>query len=69
MKRALIIALFSFFTFAGLFAQTRSTEIGVLNNGNRYYIHTVQAQETFYGLSRLYNVSVEDIQKNNDNLE
>lgn len=69
MRRSLIIAILSVFTFGELYAQMRSTEIGTLNNGNRYYIHTIHAQETFYGLSRLYNVSIDDIKKSNENIE
>src|SRR5574344_268970 len=69
MRRSLIIAILSVLTFGGLYAQTRSTEIGTLNDGKRYYIHTVQTQETLYGLSHLYNVSIDDIKKSNDNLE
>lgn len=69
MRRSLIIAILSVLTFGGLYAQTRSTEIGTLNDGKRYYIHTVQTQETLYGLSHLYNVLIDDIKKSNDNLE
>lgn len=48
-------------------AQTKSTEIQTINS-KQYYIHTVQAKETFYGLSKLYGVSIDDIQMSNDNL-
>ena len=48
-------------------AQTKSTEIQTINSV-QYYIHTVQAKETFYGLSKLYGVSIDDIQMSNDNL-
>ena len=64
-----------FFAFISLFligilsvsAQTKSTEIQTINSV-QYYIHTVQAKETFYGLSKLYGVSIDDIQMSNDNL-
>lgn len=64
-----------FFTFISILfigilsvsAQTKSTEIQTINSV-QYYIHTVQAKETFYGLSKLYGVSIDDIQMSNDNL-
>jgi LysM repeat protein len=34
-------------------------------NGNQYIIHRVDPQETLFALSRRYNVSVDDIKKNN----
>lgn len=47
--------------------QTRSSEIETINN-QKYYIHTVQSKETFYGLSKLYDVSIDEIQFCNNNL-
>ncbi|MCQ2608496.1 MAG: LysM peptidoglycan-binding domain-containing protein [Bacteroidales bacterium] len=50
------------------FAQTRSTEKEVINS-KTYYVHTVRIRETFYGLSKLYGVSIDDIQISNNNLK
>ena len=51
-----------------IYAQTKSNVIETIND-SKYYIHTVQAKETFYGISRLYGVSIDDIQLSNDNLK
>lgn len=66
--RRIIFVIISLF-FAGItFAQTKSTEIETINS-EKFYIHTVQAKETFYGLSKTYGVSIDDIQRSNDNLK
>lgn len=49
-------------------AQTRSTEFETVNS-KKYYVHTVQIRETFYGLSKLYGVTIDDIQISNNNLK
>lgn len=68
MKHTIAFAILSIWFVATGFAQTKSSEI-VTENGTKYYIHTVQAKETFYGLSKLYGVSIDDIQHSNDNLK
>ena len=34
-------------------------------NGNKYYLHVVEAGNTLYGISKLYNLKIEEIQKEN----
>ncbi len=51
-----------------VFAQTRSTEKETIGS-KTYYVHTVQIRETFYGLSKLYGVTIDDIQISNNNLK
>lgn len=46
------------------FAQNETTI-----DGRTYLVHTVKPKETLFGLSRLYNVSVEEIQKSNPNID
>ncbi len=68
MRHTIAVICFSILFYGTVFSQNKSSEI-VIYNGARYYIHTVQAKETFYGLSKLYGVSIDDIQINNDNLK
>ncbi|MCQ2959693.1 MAG: LysM peptidoglycan-binding domain-containing protein [Bacteroidales bacterium] len=67
MKRIFFITILSFVSIV-LSAQTKSTIVETTNSG-KFYIHTVQAKETFYGLSKVYGVSIEDIKNNNDNIQ
>ena len=34
-------------------------------NGNKYYLHVVEAGNTLYGISKMYNLSIDEIQKEN----
>ena len=68
MKHTIACAILSICFATTVFSQTKSSEI-ITENGTKYYIHTVQAKETFYGLSKLYGVSIDDIQHSNDNLK
>lgn len=66
MRKSLLIILFYLLTGIA-FSQTRSTITETIN-GKKYYVHTVHIRETFYGLSKLYGVSIDDIQIANNNL-
>lgn len=46
------------------FAQTKSTNIKVIN-GVSYYIHVVEKKQSLYSISKLYNVTVEEIYASN----
>lgn len=47
------------------FAQTERSQTIITIEDDRYYIHTVQKGDTFYSLSKLYDVSESDIVKDN----
>lgn len=68
MKLKLACISIAIFCSSILYAQTKSEVIETINN-SKYYIHTVQPKETFYGISRLYGVSIDEIQYCNDNLK
>ena len=68
MRNIVLTAIISLFAYGFLSAQTKSSQIETIN-GERFYIHSVQSKETFYGLSRVYGVSIDDIQRSNDNLK
>lgn len=68
MKQKLALILIAIFCCTANYAQTKSDVIETINN-QKYYIHTVQPKETFYGISRLYGVAIDDIQLSNDNLK
>lgn len=68
MRNIILTAIFSLCAYGFLSAQTKSSQIETIN-GERFYIHSVQSKETFYGLSRVYGVSIDDIQRCNDNLK
>lgn len=66
MKNWLIVLL-TFVTF-GSFAQPENATTEVVN-GKKYYVHIVQDGNTLYGIHNLYNVSVEEIIKQNPGTE
>ncbi len=68
MKRLILIQILITFCYSVIYAQEKSSVIETDTSG-KYYIHTVQPQETFYGLSKLYNVSIDEIQMCNGNLK
>jgi LysM repeat protein len=47
--------------------QTRSSTIQTIN-GQKYYIHKIEKSQSLYGISRLYNVSLEDLYTANPEL-
>ena len=72
MKNRLLFLLFFLLgmLFCGsLNAQTvRSTNITKIS-GKEYYMHHVKQGETLWGLSRLYNVSIEEIESLNPDVK
>ena len=60
--RKLILGILFFLTFFGSFAQEMGEEI---KNDQIFKIHFVEAGNTLYGLHNKYNVSIEDIIKEN----
>ena len=66
MKNWLIVLL-TFVSF-GSFAQPENATTEVVN-GKKYYVHIVQDGNTLYGIHNLYNVSVEEIIKQNPGTE
>lgn len=61
----LILTLLSFcFGEISLFAQTKSTNIQTIE-GKKYIIHTIEKGQSLYSISKLYNVSLDDIYKFN----
>ena len=49
----------------GQYAASKKSESIVHIDGENFWVHTVAAGETFYSLSKLYDVSEEDIKNNN----
>jgi LysM repeat protein len=66
MKNWLLILL-TFVSF-GVFAQPENATTEVVN-GKKYYVHIVQDGNTLYGIHSLYNISVEEIIKQNPGTE
>lgn len=66
MKNWLLILL-TFVSF-GVFAQPENATTEVVN-GKKYYVHIVQDGNTLYGIHNLYNISVEEIIKQNPGTE
>lgn len=66
MKNWLIVLL-TFVSF-GVFAQPENATTEVVG-GKKYYVHIVQDGNTLYGIHNLYNVSVEEIIKQNPGTE
>ena len=63
MKRLCTLLLLTAWGLSALAADKSRTIVYI--NGAKYYIHTVQAGETLYGLSKLYGVGEKVILENN----
>ena len=44
-------------------------KIPLIENGKRFLLHKVERGQTLYGLSKLYNITIEDIIKHNPQTE
>lgn len=66
MKRLCTLLLLTAWSLSALAADKSRTIVYI--NGAKYYIHTVQAGETLYGLSKLYGVGEKVILENNPSL-
>ncbi len=66
--RFLIIGL-TLFSFTGILAQENASTRKVEGKEGEFIVHTVEAKQTLYAISKMYSVSVEDIQKSNPELE
>ncbi|MBA3662597.1 MAG: LysM peptidoglycan-binding domain-containing protein [Bacteroidetes bacterium] len=62
MKHSLRIFFFALSCLysLGFFAQTKSSTVQTINGVN-YYIHTIEKKQSLYAISKLYNVSVDEI--------
>lgn len=61
---AIFFFLYSFGSVNGQVTVVRSKEKTVIS-GKQYYLHTVQAGETPYSISRAYNITIEELNKTN----
>jgi LysM repeat protein len=64
--RLLAIGLFALICFQANAQNNRTTQEV---NGEKFYIHEVEAGHTLYAISKLYQVSIEEIQEQNPELE
>jgi LysM repeat protein len=53
---------------AGMHAQTKSTNIQTVD-GKKYYLHKIEKSQSLYAISKLYNVSLDDLYKYNPELK
>src|SRR6476620_7185851 len=60
------IALIFFALNAG--AQVRSSTVQTID-GSKYYIHKIEKNQSLYGISKLYNISIEELQRVNPELK
>ena len=63
MKRLCVAVLLTVWGLCALAAEKSGIIVSI--NGTKYYIHTVQAGETLYGLSKTYAVGERVIVENN----
>jgi len=59
-----VLCLLSFITFA----QTKSSNIQTID-GKSFYIHKIEKGQSLYSVSKLYNVSLDDLYNNNPELK
>ena len=64
----LILGL-ALFSFTGTIAQENASTRKVEGKEGEYIVHTVEAKQTLYAISKMYSVLVTDIQKANPELE
>ena len=63
MKRFCVALLLTAWSFCAMAAEKSGVVVSI--NGSKYYVHTVQAGETLYGLSKLYAVGEQVIVAHN----
>ena len=63
-----ILSFILCFSFCALVAQTKSTNIQTIN-GASYYIHKIEKGQSLYSISKLYNVSLDEIYANNPDVK
>jgi LysM repeat protein len=56
------------FLFAGCVAQQKSTNVQTID-GKKYYIHKIEKKQSLYSLSKLYNVSLDEIYQLNPGIQ
>ena len=59
--KSILIAFFVFFTFVS-FGQ-KYADIGE-KAGKKYYIHQVESEQSLYSISKLYEIPIEELKKN-----
>ena len=53
---------------ASMVAQVKSTTVQTIE-GKKYYLHRIEKSQSLYAISKLYNVSIEDLYKCNPDLK
>jgi len=51
-----------------VWSQVKSTDVRTID-GQKYYIHAVEKKQSLYAISRLYDVTIEELQKHNPELK
>lgn len=67
LKIRLTYLLFSLLLCSALLAQVKSTDIKTID-GQKFYIHKVEKKQSLYAITKLYEVSTEDLMKYNPEL-
>lgn len=67
LKRVLLFVCFQVFVLFAI-AQTQNPEVRKIN-GKKYIIHKVEKGNTIYAISKLYNVTVDEIKSENPGIE
>lgn len=67
MNKLLLLHIFCVLCCAA-WAQTRSNNIQTID-GKRFYIHRIEKSQSLYGISKLYNVSIEELYSLNPDLK
>ena len=69
-NRLIIIAVIFFLALPAMGqVSVRISETKVSHEGQEYYLHTVEPQQTLYGISQAYNISIEAIKQANPDTE
>lgn len=63
-----LLVFFFLFNITFTFAQAEAERQVHVINGQEFYIHKVEAGNTLYGISRMYSISVDELQKQNPRL-
>ncbi len=68
MRRAVLTMLMLLAAVVSVMAKGEKSQTVVFIEGQRYYIHNVEKEETLYSLSALYGVDMKDITSNNSDV-
>jgi LysM repeat protein len=68
-RKIVYLTLMFIFCFGFVFSQTEKSNKTIVKDNHLFYVHDVQKGQTLYGLSKMYNVSIDEITTHNPSVK